>query len=252
MSGGKRQFRRAAFLGGTSGLARAVMRQIPELEELWLLGRSADRLGDVAREFPDREVHVIVAMAGGARAAREAASQIPLDLDLLFIAQGMLFGSDERDLGRLEEMATVNFLFPSLFLEAYLGRRFPEGKGCPGAAPLAAALVGSVAGDRARASNYWYGVGKAALAAHAEGLGAWAFQRGLPLQLTLVKPGLLATAMIAGRRDRRLVSSPETAARCIVNGLRRGEAVVYAPRWWGAVMWIVRCLPGAVFRRLRY
>ena len=111
-------------------------------------------------------------------------------------------------------------------------------------------MVGSVAGDRARASNYWYGTGKAALAAHMEGLDAWAFQKGLPLRVSLVKPGLLATPMIAARRDRRLVSSPEAAARQVVRGLRKGAPVIYAPLWWAPMMWVVRHLPRWVSRRI--
>src|SRR5690606_12322529 len=67
--------------------------------------------------------------------------------------------------------------------------------------------LGSVAGDRGRASNYLYGATKAALEALLEGLRARLAGRGVAV--VLVKPGPVDTAMTWGRPGPPIAAAPE-------------------------------------------
>ena len=113
------------------------------------------------------------------------------------------------------------------------------------------ALVGvsSVAGDRGRAGNGAYMASKAGLSTYLESLRYRLAGRGV--RVVTIKPGYIATPMLAGAKPPRpLVISAQQAARRIAEVCERGPEVVYVPARWGAIMAIVRALPAFVMKRL--
>jgi decaprenylphospho-beta-D-erythro-pentofuranosid-2-ulose 2-reductase len=127
---------------------------------------------------------------------------------------------------------------------AGLARRFQsQGEGV-------IAVVGSVAGDRGRASNYLYGAAKAAIHAFASGLRAQLFRQGV--NVMTIKPGFVATQMTAHLNlPARLIADPNVVAARIVGAVERRRSVVYVPGFWWLIMAIIRVLPEAVFKRLK-
>ena len=110
-------------------------------------------------------------------------------------------------------------------------------------------LVGSVAGDRGRKSNYVYGAAKGLVTRYAQGL-QHRFAAG-GVHVMLVKPGPTDTPMTAHLRGKGArLASPEEVAGCIVRGVARGSRVVYAPGKWWLVMMVIRHLPHFIFRRM--
>lgn len=110
--------------------------------------------------------------------------------------------------------------------------------------------IGSVAGDRGRARNYWYGAAKAGFATMLSGLR----QRyaATDLTVTLVRPGFVATSMTAGMDlPKPLVISAEQQAKLIVEGVeKRRHHVIH---WkWALLMSVIRNLPEAVFLKTRF
>lgn len=108
----------------------------------------------------------------------------------------------------------------------------------------------SVAGDRARRSNYLYGASKAGLSAFLEGLGYAYADRGV--RVVCVKPGFVKTGMTAGLPVPPLAGEPEAVARTVLHAMDRGKPIVYAPPAWRLVMLVIRSLPRAVMRRLNF
>jgi short-subunit dehydrogenase len=111
-------------------------------------------------------------------------------------------------------------------------------------------VIGSVAGDRGRQSNYLYGATKGGLAILVEGIAHRLARVGA--RAIVVKPGLVDTPMTA-RIDKKgpLWAKPMDVAAIIVRSAEKGGPVVYAPSFWIAIMAIVRILPWAVFRKTR-
>lgn len=110
-------------------------------------------------------------------------------------------------------------------------------------------VITSVAGDRGRPSNFYYGSAKAALSVFCAGLRASLFKQGLTV--TDIKPGFVATPMTAGLLlPRKLVSTPERVAVDIVRAIERGQSVCYTPGYWRAIMWVIRQIPDVIFKRL--
>ncbi len=67
--------------------------------------------------------------------------------------------------------------------------------------------------------------------------------------LTL-KPGFVDTGLTYGRPGMFLVASPESVAADAMRGVRRNRAVVYTPRFWRAIMLVIRWIPDRIFNRL--
>jgi len=152
-------------------------------------------------------------------------------------------GEAETALGVARQMIEVNFTACAMFL--LVAARFfsRQGRGF-------ICVIGSVAGDRGRRSNYIYGASKGALAILTEGLRARLSPSGV--RVTLVKPGFVDTRMTFGsvRQGSLLLVPPETAARQIYNAIVRGKTEAYVPPYWKYIMMAIRWMPRAVFQRL--
>jgi short-subunit dehydrogenase len=114
----------------------------------------------------------------------------------------------------------------------------------------ALAVLGSVAGDRGRQSNYLYGAAKAMVATGVAGLQHRV--AGSDVSITLVKPGPTATPMTDHLRGGGLgLAKVETVAGDIVRAVDAGRPVVYTPRRWRLIMTVIRMVPRRVFERTR-
>jgi decaprenylphospho-beta-D-erythro-pentofuranosid-2-ulose 2-reductase len=110
------------------------------------------------------------------------------------------------------------------------------------------AVISSVAGDRGRRKNYFYGAAKAGLSAYLQGLRARLFGAGV--RVITVKPGFVDTAMTFGRPGLFLVASPQSVGSGIFKAIQRGQDVVYLPWFWRPIMLAARAIPESVFKRL--
>jgi decaprenylphospho-beta-D-erythro-pentofuranosid-2-ulose 2-reductase len=109
-------------------------------------------------------------------------------------------------------------------------------------------VLSSVAGERARRSNFIYGSSKAGLDAFAQGLGD--ALHGTGVHVMVVRPGFVRTKMTAGRAEGPMATTPEAVATAIEVGLRRRSETVWVPGALRLVMAALRHVPRALFRRL--
>ncbi len=109
--------------------------------------------------------------------------------------------------------------------------------------------LSSVAGDRGRQSNYFYGASKAGLTAYLQGL-----RNRLHcsrVRVITIKLGFVDTRMTFGRSSLFLVASPESIARGIHQAIMGNKEVVYLPWYWRWIMLVIRLIPEGPFKRLR-
>ena len=109
--------------------------------------------------------------------------------------------------------------------------------------------ISSVAGDRGRQSNYVYGAAKGGLSLYLQGLRNRLFASGV--HVLDVKPGFVDTAMTYGLPGMFLVANPEYVGERIVRAIEAQQNVLYVPWFWRYIMFIIRMLPEAVFKRLK-
>ena len=95
-----------------------------------------------------------------------------------------------------------------------------------------------------------YGSGKAGLSAYLEGLDHRFHAQGL--RVVCVKPGFVKTSMTAGLKPPPFAGEPAQVARQVLARLDRPRPVVYTPRMWALVMFVIRLLPRFVMRRISF
>lgn len=240
------------LLGGTSEIALAVLRGLPQerLRRVVLAGPDPDRLRAVARSLsaaglPDAEV---VAFD-----ARDTASHRTVlddvfaggDVDVTVLAFGVLGDQHaaEDDPGLAVRTAEVNYVgavSAGLTLAAHLRR---QGHGV-------LVVLSSLAGVQARRSNFVYGSTKAGLDAFALGLGD--ALDGSGARVLVVRPGFVRTRMTAHLRPAPLAVDADAVGRAVADGLRKRSVVVYAPPAGRAVAAVLTHLPRTVLRRLPF
>jgi short-subunit dehydrogenase len=233
-------------------MGRALARLMAERgDRLFLLGRDRAELERSARDLEARGAKAPVgtavldlALPAGFGEALDAADQALGAFDTLVITGGLLDPQDAlaRDPVRLERLLHVNFTGTAVLCQMAAERLAPRGGGT-------VCAFSSVAGDRARRSNYGYGASKAGLSAFLEGLGHAYADRGV--RVVCVKPGFVKTAMTEGLPVPPFAGEPEPVARAALRAMDAGRPVVYAPAPWRVIMLLVRALPRAVMRRLR-
>ena len=108
--------------------------------------------------------------------------------------------------------------------------------------------ISSVAGDRGRQSNYFYGSAKGAFTLYLQGLRNRCFDKGV--HVMTVRLGFVDTRMTFGMVTGIPIASPQRVSRAIVRAARRRENDVYLPRFWAGIMGVIKTIPEPVFKRL--
>lgn len=241
------------LVGATSAMAEHCARlwaaQSPQ--RLTLVGRDAQRLQRVAEDLkvrsPKSHIEVIAMDLLNAQAIETTVSRVVMQqpLDVALIAHGVLSDQTacQNDVRQVDASLQVNAVSPVLWAEACVQHMVAAQHGT-------VAVIGSVAGDRGRQSNYVYGAAKGLVARYMQGMQHRL--AGSPVKAVLIKPGPTATPMTAALTAQgQKMASVEQVAQDIVSGVARGHAVIYTPGIWRWVMLVVMHIPRWVFDRVR-
>ncbi len=166
-------------------------------------------------------------------------------VDTVLIAHGSLpdQASCQDNLHAAQDALRVNGLSPALIAEAFIGpmQRAGHGRLC---------IIGSVAGDRGRKSNYIYGAAKGLVDRYAQGLQHRLALANSPVRVTLAKPGPTDTPMTAHlKQGGAKLASSKVVAQSIVKAMAAGHPVVYTPGKWALIMLVIRHLPRFLFNK---
>ena len=244
--------KRIVIVGATSAIAERCARLwVKDGEvDLTLVGRDPDKTERVAADLRVRSPQSLIRVRTADFIEPPAISQLIDDIavegavHIALIAHGSLPEQTicQQDLTACHQALTVNAISPVLFAEAFVGHMQKANQGT-------LAIIGSVAGDRGRKSNYVYGAAKGLVARYAQGL-----QHRLAdsaVKVVLIKPGPTDTPMTAHlKRQGNRLARAEDVARLILKGINQGKPVIYAPAKWALIMMVIRHLPKAIFNKL--
>lgn len=227
------------IIGATSAIAQEVARLYAQSgASLFLVARDEAKLHAVAADLRVRgasEVGTFVAdLADRSRdAALVAAAGAP---DVVLIAHGSLPDQRAIESDVVAQVAEFELNATSVIaLVAHFANVIEKnGRGT-------LAVIGSVAGDRGRRSNYVYGAAKAAVHAFCQGLSG-------RVNVVLIKPGWVDTPMTSGMKKNPLFASAASVARRIHRAIARGRGTVYVPGYWRWISLIVRMLPARLVK----
>jgi decaprenylphospho-beta-D-erythro-pentofuranosid-2-ulose 2-reductase len=235
-------------LGGTSDIGRAAAKTFAA--HGWSIQLGGRDLDGLRREADDIIARQQVAVTTHFFDVLEIASfsafadALPVLPDAVISVVGLLGDQSraESDLKHATIIMRSNYEGPALFLELFAERFLVRGSGT---------LVGvsSVAGDRGRASNYFYGSAKAGFTAFLSGLRNRMAKRGV--HVITVKPGFVRTKMTQDMKlPAALTANPSEVADAIYAGMLKGKNVIYVRPVWRLVMTVIGAIPEAVFKKL--
>lgn len=244
--------KRIVVIGATSAIATHCVRLWihEQAAEVTLVGRDAAKMERLAADLqvrsPQSSITVLEADFLNPAAIQQLVDRLASNgpLDIVLIAHGSLPNQAdcERDLQACHDALAINALSPALYAEGFANHMARHNHGT-------LVLIGSVAGDRGRKSNYAYGAAKGLVTRYAQGL-QHRFA-GTGVKVVLVKPGPTDTPMTSHLKGQGAKLAPvQDVAKSIVDAAARGRAVVYAPGKWWLIMNIIRHLPGFVFNKL--
>lgn len=167
------------------------------------------------------------------------------DIDLVLICHGSLPDQEaaEQDFDLARREIDINGLSVISLLTRLTPYLKAQGRGM-------LAVVTSVAGDRGRQPNFVYGAAKALVSTYLQGLRGKLLPYGV--DVLDIRPGLVDSPMTQQFDKGLLWSSPELVARQIEKAIRRKRHTVYVPGYWRLIMAVVRSIPEAVFKRLKF
>ena len=243
--------RRIIIIGATSAIAQACARHwaTEEKAHFVLVGRDQGKLQAIGKDLEIRGTEVTTQLETCDFTDPEDIQTLSKRLldegkaNLVFIAHGTLPEQQacQKKLPLIREALTINGLSHAYFSEVFAGGLERQNSG-------SLVIIGSVAGDRGRKSNYVYGAAKGLVERYAQGLTHRLAATNA--NVTLVKPGPTQTPMTANMPGHENMASLETVAQDILKGVNRGKSVVYAPRKWSLIMFIIRNIPNIIFKRL--
>ncbi len=251
------KYRKIVIVGATSFIAHNCARLWAEqgAESFTLVGRDVERTTSVGQDLRSRssaegfkvscrQVGDFCSPGEVEDAVREICGDgIP---DLVLIAQGSSAEANSEltaSSGKLSASLALNGISPLLFAQAF-ANRMQDGDG-------QIVIVGSVAGDRGRASNYVYGAGKSMVDTFVQGMRHYMALNGRNLEVSLIKPGPTFSPMTAELVGSMKLADVRSVAEAIVAGVRRRKKVIYVPFKWRIIMLIIRLMPDFIFNRLK-
>lgn len=241
-------------LGATSAIAAAYCRRRAATGARFVLAaRQEERLASIAADLEAHGAGAAATVTTDLSRTDEAEARFR-DLvgrhgtpDEVLLAYGILGDQTQAEGSAAEtrRILDVNFTSAAVWLQLAAAHMAE-----PGGPPRTLIVIGSVAGDRGRRSNYVYGAAKAGLDAFAEGLAHRL--HGTNLRVLTVKPGPVDTPMTAHMdRSGPLWAKPEAVAAAIEAAVGKGRRVLYAPWFWRPIMTAIRFAPRALFYRTK-
>jgi len=238
-------------LGGGSEIGLAIAERLVAdgCETVVLAARRPDELGGAAARLRATGATNVGAVAFDARdsASHQAVVDDVFerfgDIDLVLATFGVLGdqATFDADPAAAADAVQINYVGAVSSLLAVAARLRDQGHGT-------IVVLSSVAGERARKSNFVYGSSKAGLDAFAQGLGD--ALEGTGAHVLVVRPGFVKGRMTEGMEPAPLATTPEAVADVVVAALAAGREVVWAPgplRW---LMSVLRHLPRPLWRRV--
>ena len=240
----------ALVLGAGSDIATAIVAELAATG----LGRAV-----LAARRPDAAAAALGALAPGLEVIPRTWDALDVDdhprlvteaadalgrIDLVLCGVGLLghhagLSMAPRD---VDLMVRTNFAGPAAALAAAATRLVDQGSGT-------VVVLSSVAGLRARRSNYVYGSSKAGLDVFAQGLGDALVGTGV--RCVVVRPGFVRSKMTDGLDPAPFTTDPTTVARRTVAALGHPHReVVAVPPVLGPLFAAVRALPRPLWRRV--
>lgn len=235
----------AIIIGASSGIGAALARSLSKRGyPVGLAARRVDLLEQVRAQLPNPACiqAIDISQPEQAMPALRALAAAVGDVELYVISSGVGFLNPQLEWSEERKTLEVNVLGFAAMVNAAMHALEERGSGH---------LVGisSIAAIRGGRAAPAYNASKAFVSNYLEGIRQRCHRHGLPITVTDIQPGFVATAM-AQSPQLFWVASAEQAAEQIFAAIRRRKRHAYVTRRWRLVAWLLRGLPAAWYQRM--
>lgn len=237
------------ILGATSDIAQAIAATFANQNfSVCLAGRSMD---DLQRLQKDLAIRYRVDVTTKQFDAADSASHTAFidSFETLPEVTACVFGylgeqkSAERNPAEAMSIMQVNYVGAVSVLSAIANKYEARKSGT---------IIGisSVAGERGRQSNYFYGSAKAGFSVFLDGLRNRLF--ACNVHVVTVKPGFVNTKMTQGLPlPKPLTAQPMQVADAVFKAYLNKQNTVYVLWMWRWIMLIIKCIPEFIFKKMK-
>jgi short-subunit dehydrogenase len=239
----------ALILGATSDMALALARKFgSQGYSITLAARNLEKLKATQSDIQIRQrvaVNIVQFDALDTKAHATFYSNLPVKPDVVICVFGLLGDQlkAQTDWNTCEEILMSNYVGAVSILNVAANDMEARRNGV---------IVGisSVAGERGRQSNYFYGSAKAGFTAYLSGLRNRLFKSNV--HVLTVKPGFVKTRMIENMKTPApLTALPGQVADDIYDAVTKRKNTIYTKSIWRPVMYVIKTIPEFVFKKLK-
>lgn len=238
-------YKKAIIIGASSGIGRELARILTRNNyRVGITGRREHLLKELQNENPGQYIYRAFDIRDLSKTAKNLNELIKElgGLDLLIMSSGI--GYINLELDSEPEFQTIDTnvtAFTDVITFAY--RYFLENK--------KGHIVGitSIAALRGNKSAPAYNASKAYQVNYLEGLRQKSVSLKIPVYITDVRPGFVATEMAKGK-NLFWVASPKKAAKQIYRAIRRKKRKVYITKRWRIYAWLLRMFPAFMYEKI--
>lgn len=239
--------KKLVVFGATSAISQAYINRVAKrYESIVLIARNTvllDQIASHVRVISEAAVVVVSGDLADIRSHKKMVKETCDGVTCALISYGQL--TDQERCVEDTEYAMSQFILngtSTISLSAEIaGVLSRQGGGT-------LAVITSVAGDRGRRSNYYYGAAKSAVSSFLSGLRSDMLKRGV--KVVTIKPGFVDTPMTREFKKGMLWASADKVAADIDNAVEKGSSVLYTPWFWRYIMLIIKSIPEFVFKKL--
>lgn len=237
--------KRAIVIGATSGIGRALAERLAaQGYRVGVTGRREALLAELAAANPGSFCYAVADIADPAasRAALERLASSLGGLDLCVVSAGTGDLNPGLDYALEEPTLRTNVVGWTAVVDWAYGLFERQGSGH-------LVVLTSVGGLRGSGAAPAYNASKAFQINYAEGLRQRTAKSGLPIPVTDIRPGFVATDMAKGE-GLFWVMPVGKAADQIVRAIRRRRSVAVVTRRWRLLAWVLKHLPECIYRKM--
>ena len=244
------EFKKVLILGANSDIAKNIAHQLSKKKyKLTLISRNIDEI----KFFLDglnintKEIEFICMDLKEIDKFQLYYENLKSKHDIVISAIGEFSkDTDSHKMNLIDQMINSNYIYPAKCLEVisnvFLRENSPKEKIILG--------ISSVAGDRGRATNFYYGAAKSAFTVFLSGLR----QKLSKSKITIitVSLGFVNTKMTKEEKIPNLLNTnPEIVAKRIIECVEK-KKLIYVPIRWKIIMTIVKLIPESIFKKLNF
>jgi decaprenylphospho-beta-D-erythro-pentofuranosid-2-ulose 2-reductase len=241
----------AIVIRASSGLGKALARALAARGfALVIVSRDPQDLEAVAADLRTRfDARCLVlpqdiaAPDWDVEAFAERAAEFLGAIDAVYIPAGCVLDADSGPNPEvLVPLTATNYLGPARLAAAFARRMLGAGKG-------EIVLCSSIAAGAPRTKNAAYSAAKAALEVYARALRHALEPHGIAVRVYAL--GYLDTGLAFGQTLRLPLAAPEQIAEAMLRATGR-SGKFYLPSFWALVLLVLKHLPWAIYRRLKF